>query len=553
MAAVTKGSGRYFYDFERVWTETRETGMLPFWVGQLPRWLNLPVQPNPHVIQALADGRAYLGHVQANRVGCYDLTVSFGKSISLLTSGLAPPGEWKGWTELLAKVATAEVEKLVNNQLRNSGPQGRDKVPSAGVAVGFGHRESYRGDPHRHFHYAILNLTQSKDGKLGSIANARDLFEKQGVVRARVNKGLDDELQARGYDTVRVGKKVELARVPKELLEEISPARRAMNRAREEKQFSGPKAHDFYARQARRDAGARVHKTPEETHRDCKELAARHGVTLDSLKRDPKAPAPARDPASEMSTAHRVAREAVSTCAKKHGSFTADQFFERLYTLGIGKPTTLQALDAMGQAVLKDRSIAGVQRRKLPDGTERYTARESQRVTRSAERPYRGDTKEAWEELKGAVKGLGNAAFVATAKKATAVAQQLSEIVNPPPRTLTVDASWLSDFIDKRRPTPYLLAHAKAILSGLKAWGNPHERAGVAEKTYEQLRSYERLPKNSVVIVRRGSLASARELHLLNKIARRDKASVILSERDAIGLQKLRQMKHGARKHNREL
>jgi hypothetical protein len=272
-------------------------------------------------------------------------------------------------------------------------------------------------------------------------------------------------------------------------------------------------------------------------HRDCKEAAARHGVTLDSLTKGK--PAPARDPAAEMAAAFRVAREAARWCSKKHGSFTAEQFYERLYTRGVGLPTTVQALDEMGRAVLNDRSIAGVRRRATPGG-ERYWTTRSVRVERAAEKAYRPDSKEAWEAVKDAVKGLGAAAFVATARKASAVVERLAEFVNPSPRRFHVDSAELPRLIAEHRPTPYLLAHAKALLTGIARGGvNPDRMAGHAEQVYARLRSHKRLPYKAVIVVERGGGASARDIRLLQKIAARDGASVILSEREHDALEKL--------------
>ena len=530
MAAVTKSSGRYFYDFERVWTEARDTGVLPFWVRKDHFSPKLPAQPNPQVVQSLMDGRAFLPRVQANRVGCFDLTVSFSKSVSLLAYGLTPPAQQRSWTDALRKIATPEVETLLANQRINSGQQGKDKQPSQGVAVGFAHSRGYLGQPNAHIHYAIPNVSAGEK-KYGSIANAHEMFEKQGVIRARVQKGVDDFLQSRGIETVREGKKVEIAGVPKELRDELSPARRAMKEAQSQKEFSGPKAQDFYARQARRDAGPRVDRTPQEVHRDCKELAARYGVTLESLTKPKPGPAAARDAATEMLTALRVAKDAAAVCTKKHGSFSADQFQEKLFTLAIGKPTTVQALDTMGKAALNDRSIADIKQRTMPDGTTRYSTKESKKVERAAERPYQPDTKEAWESLKVAAKGLGSAVFIKTATKATEVAARLTELVRPERKTVSIDASRVPNLIDACKPTPYLAAHAKALTAGLlKGSGNPHERAGFAAREYAKLRSHERLPKGSVVIVENALSMSAREMDQLSMIAKRDKAHVVLTD-----------------------
>lgn len=555
--AVTKGSGRYFWDFERVWTETRDAGVRPFWVGQLPSLLNLPAKPNRQLVQALCNGQDYLPRVQANRVGCYDVTVSFSKSVSLLAYGLTPPKEQKAWTETFARVATPEIEKLVNDQRINAGPQGKQKVASQGVAVGFFHREGYRGQEHAHGHFAVINVSMDGQGTVRSIAGVREgLLKKQGVVNARVQKGLDDELQARGFETVRVKKNVELAKVPRELLDELSPARQAMNQAREKKGFSGAKAMDFYARQARKDSGPRVHRTPEEAHRDSTELAKKYGVTLESLKRDPKTPAPTRDPASDMSVAYHVAKKAVQSCAKKHGNFTADQFYERLYTLGIGKQTTLAALDGMGKAVLNDRSIADVREKKMKDGTVKYAAPESAKVERAAARAYKGDTKEAWDGLKAAVQGLGAAVLVATAKKATSVVKKLAGMGSSQSQTFTVRPEQIPDLVGRLRPTNYIVAHAKALVAGLKASGNPHERAGVAEKVYAELRERGHLKKNTILVVERADRASGGDLLRLRKLAEKAGASIILAERDVPGHERIKDKHIGGplkRNHGRDL
>ena len=178
MAAVTKGSGKYFYDFERVWKETLDTGVVPFWVGKAADLLKLPVQPDPQVIQSLCEGRGYLPHVQANRVGCFDLTISMSKSVSLLAYGLTPPNEWKGWTETFAKIATPEVEKLLANQRINFGrpgaEQGREPGPGGRVS---GTARDTRGSPSGHAHYA--------DPKRVGLGRRQDRLgrQRQGALR----------------------------------------------------------------------------------------------------------------------------------------------------------------------------------------------------------------------------------------------------------------------------------------------------------------------------------------------------------------------------------
>jgi hypothetical protein len=172
MAAVTKSKGAYFYDYERVWAETKDAGVLPYWIGKAPGRMNLPAQPNPQLLKSLFEGGRYLPRVQANRVGCFDVTVSFDKSVSLLAYGLTPPGQWKDWTETFKKVADPVIGDLLDRQKANSGPQGKVKEPSTGLAAGFWHTQGFRGQPHAHAHYAVANLTVDGKNKVGSIANA---------------------------------------------------------------------------------------------------------------------------------------------------------------------------------------------------------------------------------------------------------------------------------------------------------------------------------------------------------------------------------------------
>jgi hypothetical protein len=185
----------------------------------------------------------------------------------------------------------------------------------------------------------------------------------------------------------------------------------------------------------------------------------------------------------------------------------------------------------MGKSALNDRSIVGIEKQAMKDGATRYSTKESAKVERAAERPYQPDTKEAWEALKTAAKGLGSAVLIKTATKATEVVNGLAEMVKPAPKTIRVDASRVQNLVDACKPTPYLVAHTKALLAGaFQAAGNPHERAGHAEKVYAKLRSHQRLPKNSVIVVSNALSMTANERNQLAKIARRDKAHVILTD-----------------------
>ncbi len=532
MAAVTKGSGDYFYKYDRVWAEALQTGVAPFVVGNFGGRLAVPDVLTRDYVRDVCRGTNFLKHVQKNRVGAYDVTFTFSKSVSIALFGLTPHAQWaQKSVRPLVDATRPEIERIVGNQRANAGAQGQRKVPSQGAAFGFPHWESSRKAPHGHIHYCVPNLTVPATGKGQSVANAREMFVDQGLMRARSHKRLDDILQDRGFVTRREGKAVGIAGIPDAMVRQLSPSRQAMNEALKKKGFTSPKAQAFYARHARQGAGPRTLGDPEQFNKACWQVAAQHGLTgFQQLKRPAGTPAPHRDRYRAASVAHDVAAEARDALSRKHGTFTAEQFLERVFTRGIGKATTFEALDTHAQAALKNPKILGIEKKIQPDGTVRYAGPASKATQQQATSHFRTDTKAAWEELKRAAKGLGEAVFVKTAQKVAEVTERLAQAVNPPARTLVVNAADLGTLTASLRPTPYLQAHAKAILAGLRAPGNPHERAYVAERAFAGLRDHPRLAKNTVVVVENGTAASARDLHVLSKIARRDGASVILTD-----------------------
>ncbi|MBI1213769.1 MAG: relaxase domain-containing protein [Alphaproteobacteria bacterium] len=537
MASVTKSSGKYFYENDRVWEEAKQSGYEPFLVGNWGGKANLPSQPTKDNVRDLAEGSKFLARLQKNRVGGFDVTPTCDKSISVALFGLTPFERWANEsTKLLVKASLPEIEALLGDQQVNSGPQGVKKMPSQGGAFGFAHWESSRGTPHGHIHYFIPNLSISKNGEVKSIANAHRLFESQGVMRARFQKRLDDLLRDEGYRTKRNGRSVAIEGIPDKLIERLSPSRAAMRAAMRKKGFTTPRAQDFYARHARRAAGKRTLGDPAKMNETCRKLAAKYGVTLESLKRPSGGELEHRDKYKAASVAHDVAREARDRLIKKHGTFTKEQFLEQVFVRAIGKSTNFDAVDAVAGAALQNPLILDITRQKQIDGTYRYGGPGSVATVQAAAMTYKSESREAWDDLKRAAKGLGHSAFVATAQGVAGVLTRLAETLNPTPRTLVVDAANLASFIDQHRPTPYLVAHAKALAKGLLSPGKPHDKAFAAEITFASLRKFHRLEKNTVLVVERGSLASARELHLLSKIARRDRASVILADRPRQGV-----------------
>ena len=523
--AITKSKGNYFTEEARVWEESLQIDNPPYYLGQWNGKFQLPERPTPDAFKPLFSGQD-LPRIQKNRVGCYDVTFTASKSVSIVLFALTPPSEWKASGEAISKAASAQVSPLLKDLKINAGAQGATKLPAQGVASGFTHFLSHAGKPHAHEHIAIPNVAVAPDGKVGSIANAKMLFDLEGAMRAGFQKSLDDSLQRKGYQTVRVGKAVEVVGIPSKLIEEFSPARAAMNEARRSSKFTGPKAADFFARQARREVPRGESKSIEGHHAAWSSAAKKYGVTRESLRPTGDTPPLINDPRVSSYVAYCTAKDALASCTKKFGTFTAAQFLERVYLKGIGRPTTREDLQKEASEFLSRPKHAGVKKIVLDKGEERFGTDAGFKKQTAAERPF---VKDSIEDLKRATGELAKAVLMKTADTAAGILRKITDAIKPSPTITILNARDVERFLAAHKPTPYLASHFKAIMRGIFASGNPHEKAGVAEHEYKRLRSHERLPAQSILLVENAAGLSASQLIRLAKLAKRDKSSVVLS------------------------
>lgn len=592
-------NGQYFWMVSRVWQETFDVQVLPFWAGRFDDRLKdpLPKHAGPDIIKQLMSGE-FLGRVQHNRVGCFDQTFTLSKSVSIVFFGLTPDKVWHKWAKVIEEKSRPIVEEYLNRMTIRLQAGGKVKVPAVGCAIGFIHYKNYFGDPHGHIHYAIPNMAVSKDGTIGSVGNMRSLMQESALHRATFQKGIDDKLQAEGFKTKRVGTYVEVEGIPPKLIDSLSTGRRLMQDIKADKNFDSSLANDFYAREARRK-GEPFDPSPQQMFQRVVRMASRLGVDLNSLRRDAGSPPPKTATAASRSEAYDVAREALRSSVKRFGTFTREQYLERLYTLGIGRKTTLEDLTYMGESLLKKRMIKGQdqtktteivkdrkerrrtstiklkkkhdqnqQRANAPPGgkirqnrderrkeqdkqkehasqkrqnekseqrtadnkrkTQRYGSRKSAKAQEDILQKH-GFVKEAWNELKASTKNFGKAVFVSTSRRAKDVIDRLANMVDPAPRVQRVTTHDAERMAQTHLPTHYIKAHIKALFKGILAPGNPHDKAGAAEKIYAKLRTYQRLPRNTVLVIDQKVLDSPRLLHQITKIAKRDKATLVLT------------------------
>jgi|GEM_PF-4763273 len=627
MKLTKSRNGHYYWQVTRVWQETFDHFHLPYWVGRFddraPIFVDdktgqkdlLPSEVGPTIIKDLMEGR-YLNRVQKNRIACFDQTFTLSKSVSIVCFGLTPPAAWNAWARMIDEKSRPVVEDYLRRLTIRQGAGGSVKIPAVGCAIGFVHYKNYYGDPHGHVHYAIPNMAVSRDGQLGAIGNLRDIMRESAMQRAMFQKGIDDALQSRGYKTKRVGNYVEVEGIPKKMITKLSTGRRAIESIKAKHGFDSSRAHDFYAREARRSVEG-FDPTPQQMHERVIRMASRLGVGLDTLRRSPDTSAPTSATAASRSVAYDVSREALRSTVKLYGSFTRDQYLEQLYTLGIGRRTTTEDLKVMGESLLRKqvitmgpvptqdhetmyRSVEKANRPKMSrheakdheappsakladpgrPGPNAKRVRETSRQRRPAqpgekldrgsrtrERPdtarrsvryatrssaraqdrilkNHGFVKEAWNDLERSTKNLGKAIFMVTSRKAKAVIDRLGQWIDPPPSVQRLTLYDAQRMVRTHLPTHYLKAHAIAILKGLVSPGNPDQRAEFAEKIYAQLRSHQRLPRNTVLVIDPQVMNSPRLLHQITKIAKRDKATLVMTKLEAPQITVNRRVSH---------
>jgi conjugative relaxase-like TrwC/TraI family protein len=501
-------------------------GMMAFWVGFWKGATPLPNSPTPEALAKLFSG-VHISHRQANRTNCFDLTYSLPKSLSIFFFGLHPPENWKTGIARAMDFSKPDVERLLANQVAKTGAQGRIKLQSQGIAGGFFHYSNSFGKPHGHIHYAIPNTTVASNGQCYSIGNARELYLTQGERRARFLKLHDQALQADGIATVRVGKHFEIAAIPQSLIDALSPSKSVMDEARRAHGFSSARANDFYARAARNHDTKRELKLPVEIYKETTAIAKSHGVTLFSVTHDPQIRRAISDPYVSMQTAVSTAKAALRSCNANYGTFTETQFRERLYTLALGKPTRMEELDRVALSILQSKEHVRLVKQSKAYGQTRYQIKSAIKQAKVV------SPNQAWRELKGAIRGLRDAAVVNVLAKAKRVVERVTAYLSPKHELKVLDAKKLDSFIRTHLPKPRLLAHAQAIYQGLVSPGNPHQKALVAEQRYRRLRQCTRLSKRTVLVIKNSECLSSIDLAKVLRIAKRDKASVVFSELQA--------------------
>lgn len=180
---------------------------------------------------------------ESRRAG-FDLTFNAPKSVSVLFSQSDPK-----FRQVLQEAHASAVKAALEYIQQSAGQVrlGRDGVDvlSAGLIVACFEHSSARlepgqsvPDPHLHTHSVVVNAGVTKDGRTATLDSREILRHKMagGVLyRAELFRQLERRL---GLVADRDGKFCELRGVPKELVEEFSKRRKAIEREMEERGFT---------------------------------------------------------------------------------------------------------------------------------------------------------------------------------------------------------------------------------------------------------------------------------------------------------------------------
>lgn len=317
---------------------------------------------------------------ETRRAG-FDLTFNAPKSVSVLFS----QAEQKHRAVVqeahaaAVKAALAYIEQAAG-QVR-FGKDGIEAV-SAGLVVAMFEHSSARlvpgataPDPHLHTHAVVVNMGLTADGRSATL-DSRELLRHKMAAGVLYRAELFRQLEARlGLTTNREGKFCELEGIPKELIEEFSKRRRAIERELEERGVSDyGKATDDAALKTR-TAKPKIDRAKflEEWQRIGKE----HGFTVDdSFFEDALGKAPGRDVPTLVAEAVVRATEKVTS---QQSHFAEREFIRALADELEDKGVGVEAILAGARTYFQTEEIVPVGER---NGEQRFSTLEMLRLER---------------------------------------------------------------------------------------------------------------------------------------------------------------------------
>jgi conjugative relaxase-like TrwC/TraI family protein len=281
----------------------QDGGELPgFWMGKGSVGLGLTGPVDREDFCKLFDGYSPSGEAltrntsHANRRPAFDLTYSAPKSFSIIRAEADPELAAQLDQAMLCAVQAGLDYLEQNATFSRRGAQGSEVVEGRGLTVAaFQHLISRGLDPQDHIHCVVFNFTKGPDGEYRTL-DGYELYLNKMASGAAFRAELAHRCELLGFEVERDSFSFRIKGVPEQLEGDFSKRSKQIREA-----LGDPDASA--ARKAKATLETREPKSDvdrEEITAGWHEVAARHGVTSDFVRRLTQGPRPEHDIDQEL-------------------------------------------------------------------------------------------------------------------------------------------------------------------------------------------------------------------------------------------------------------
>lgn len=363
ISAMANGQGNYYASLA-VRDYYHEGGEPPgYWLGKGAELMKLQGEVDRDAFLNLfagfsADGRESLVQAHPRRQPGWDLTFSAPKSVSVLWAmgDFELRKEVAGAHRKAVQAAVDYLERSAAFTRRGKGGATREALPGLIIAA-FDHGTSRAEDPQLHTHAILLNAAPRMDGTTGTVVS-RTLFSHKMAGGALYRAELARELMLLGYSLERAPTAFAVKGVPKELCEEFSKRRQAIEDELKASKETGAKASE---RAALKTRGFKQHAPRAELLEEWRSVAKEYGFVSAEVKRHPRE----RLPECTEAQAGTVLQELMRLDAHFRAQDYVRKTAEELLLKGVGGRSVEQVV---GEALSRNGDIVALQQKRLAQG-----------------------------------------------------------------------------------------------------------------------------------------------------------------------------------------
>lgn len=325
------------------------------WAGQVAKDLCLLGQVNKELFLKLCDGFSPEGNALVQNAGRenhragYDLTFSAPKSVSVLWSQADPETrlEIQRAQQEAVKASLSYLEEVAAITRRGRG--GIEQEPCGLIVAMFEHGTSRAQDPQLHTHAVVLNIAVRDDGTTGAI-EAAPLFQHKMAGGAVYRTELASQLERRLAVRIVRGVKdtFEIEGIPKDLIEEFSKRRTAIEEAMEKEGARGAARAAHFTLTTREE---KEHVAREILFEKWQETGREHGFSVGQVMGQ------GRGLSSKEVEKESAVEKAVSRITESQAYFTEKDLVRRTAEEGQGRGLSAREVISSARAYLDNEAI----------------------------------------------------------------------------------------------------------------------------------------------------------------------------------------------------